>query len=142
MIAGLFFRHDLHIHFPFRKIAFFNIFNRSLWFDSLSVPIIFTASSLVKFSIPCWVLKVNLTQCLSFFALIKLNVWLPNPCICRYDFRSAYSGGLNILVIRHRSSRAGSQLLAAFFFLVQLLIWMNKLTPKVTIFYSNSTCSR
>jgi len=37
----------------------------------------------VRFLMPCCVRKWNFTQKRSLFALMKLNVWLPNPCMWR-----------------------------------------------------------
>lgn len=36
--------------------------------------------------IPCWVRRWNLTQYRSLFALTMLKVWLPKPCMCRYEY--------------------------------------------------------
>src|SRR3984893_13238038 len=45
-----------------------------------------SASASVRFAIPCWVRKWNLTQMRSFAALIIEKVWLPNKCIWRKLF--------------------------------------------------------
>ena len=57
--------------------------NKSRWDESRSVAIISAASSSVKFSIPCCVLKWNLTQTRSPESLYIEYVWEPNPCIWR-----------------------------------------------------------
>ena len=56
---------------------------RSRWWLSRSLPMRASASASLRFLMPCCDLKWNLTQKRSFFALIKLKVCEPKPCICR-----------------------------------------------------------
>ena len=56
---------------------------RSRWWLSRSLPTIASASSSVRFLMPCCVLRWNLTQYRSFLALMRLKVWLPKPCMWR-----------------------------------------------------------
>jgi len=65
------------------KSPFAMLSKRSRWWLSRSLPTSASASASVRFLMPCWQRRWNLTQKRSFLGLMKLNVWLPKPCMWR-----------------------------------------------------------
>src|SRR5258708_287178 len=82
--------------------------NRSRPLLSRSLATRASASASVRFAIPCWVRKWNLTQTRSLAALIIEKVWLPKRCMLRQLLGIELEGGAADVAFRiGRAALAG-----------------------------------